>query len=70
MNFIPPVPALMQALRVAGNVGSNASLAEADAEAIVAEAGRFAADVLSPLYRVGDAHGVKLSNGKVTTAPV
>src|SRR5881394_1166632 len=39
------------------------------ARAVLEEAGRFASDVLAPLNRVGDEHGIKLSDGKVTTAP-
>src|SRR4029078_995376 len=37
--------------------------------AVLEEAGKFAADVLAPLNRVGDEHGIKLDNGKVTPAP-
>src|SRR3954451_21019161 len=37
--------------------------------AVLEEAGKFASDVLAPLNRVGDEHGVKLDDGKVTTAP-
>ena len=37
--------------------------------AVIEEAGRFASDVLAPLNRVGDEHGIKLEDGKVTTAP-
>lgn len=37
--------------------------------AVLEEAGRFAADVLAPLNRIGDQHGIKLADGKVTTAP-
>ena len=39
------------------------------AAAVLEEAGRFASDVLAPLNRVGDEHGIKLDDGKVTTAP-
>jgi acyl-CoA dehydrogenase len=39
------------------------------AAAVLEEAGKFASDVLAPLNRVGDKHGIKLADGKVTTAP-
>jgi len=39
------------------------------AAAVLEEAGRFASDVLAPLNRVGDEHGITLDNGNVTTAP-
>jgi len=37
--------------------------------AVLEEAGKFASDVLTPLNRVGDQHGIKLEGGKVITAP-
>ncbi len=37
--------------------------------AVLEEAGKFASDVLAPLNRDGDQAGIKLDNGKVTTAP-
>ena len=37
--------------------------------AVLEEAGKFASDVLAPLNRVGDQNGIKLADGKVTTAP-
>jgi acyl-CoA dehydrogenase len=37
--------------------------------AVLEEAGKFATDVLAPLNRVGDEHGIKLEANKVTTAP-
>ncbi|RQH13612.1 acyl-CoA dehydrogenase [Bradyrhizobium sp. RP6] len=39
------------------------------AAAVLEEAGKFASDVLAPLNKVGDEHGIKLDDGKVTTAP-
>ncbi|WP_128924278.1 acyl-CoA dehydrogenase [Bradyrhizobium guangxiense] len=39
------------------------------AAAVLEEAGKFASDVLAPLNKVGDEHGIKLDGGKVTTAP-
>jgi alkylation response protein AidB-like acyl-CoA dehydrogenase len=37
--------------------------------AVLEEAGKFAGDVLAPLNRIGDEHGIKLADKKVTTAP-
>jgi alkylation response protein AidB-like acyl-CoA dehydrogenase len=37
--------------------------------AVLEEAGKFASDVLAPLNRVGDEHGIKLEGNKVITAP-
>jgi alkylation response protein AidB-like acyl-CoA dehydrogenase len=37
--------------------------------AVLEEAGKFASDVLAPLNRVGDEHGIKLRDDKVITAP-
>jgi acyl-CoA dehydrogenase len=39
------------------------------ASAVLEEAGRFAADVLAPLNRTGDEHGIKLEGSSVITAP-
>src|SRR5215467_2615613 len=40
-----------------------------DIDAIVGEAGRFAAEVIAPLNRVGDTYGTQFKDGNVTTAP-
>src|SRR2546423_15671203 len=37
--------------------------------AVLEEAGKFAGDVLAPLNKVGDEHGITLADDKVTTAP-
>ena len=39
------------------------------AEAVLAEAGRLAAEVLAPLNKVGDRNPARLENGVVRTAP-
>jgi alkylation response protein AidB-like acyl-CoA dehydrogenase len=46
-----------------------AAFGDVPLDAILGEAGRFAADVLTPLNRVGDREGVRLREGIVTTAP-
>ncbi len=40
-----------------------------DIEAVIAEAGRFAGEVIAPLNRVGDTFGAKFEDGAVITAP-
>src|SRR5271155_6979 len=40
-----------------------------DIEAVVAEAGRFAGEVIAPLNRIGDTYGTRFKDGVVTTAP-
>jgi len=40
-----------------------------DVDAVVAEAGRFASEVIAPLNRVGDRHGTPFKDGVVTTPP-
>src|ERR1700744_4195319 len=37
--------------------------------AVLEEAGKFAGDVLAPLNKIGDEHGIKLEGSAVTTAP-
>jgi len=43
--------------------------AMADVEAVLAEAGRFAGEVIAPLNRVGDRFGTPFEGGAVTTPP-
>ena len=40
-----------------------------DIDAIVAEAGRLAGEVIAPLNRIGDTYGTRFNDGSVTTAP-
>lgn len=66
MSYRAPVAEMLFTLRhVAGLNGIDPE----DAQAILTEAGRIAADVLAPLNRVGDRHGTPFSEGKVTTPP-
>ena len=56
----------LKAAAAAGNYDGFDSDVTAD---ILEEAGKFAGDVLAPLNRVGDSHGVRLEAGNVITAP-
>jgi len=40
-----------------------------EVDAVLTEAGRFAAEVIAPLNRVGDTFGTPFKDGAVTTAP-
>ena len=71
MNYHPPISRLLLAMRGAGKFGASneSSLSVDDAQAIISEAGRFAADRIAPLNRVGDQNPAKLVNGEVETPP-
>ncbi len=45
-------------------------LSEDLVEAILVEAGRFAADEIAPLNKIADSHGTPLKNGEVTPPPL
>jgi acyl-CoA dehydrogenase len=49
--------------------GLYGDLAEDLVDAVLAEAGRFASDVLAPLNAIGDHHGTPFKDGVVTTPP-
>jgi alkylation response protein AidB-like acyl-CoA dehydrogenase len=49
--------------------GLYGDLGEDGVEAVLAEAGRFASDVIAPLNRVGDKHATPFMNGAVTMPP-
>lgn len=69
MNLVPSIAALMQTLRTAGQPSKNSQISETGAEAVISGAGRFAAELLAPLYRSGDVKGVTLANETVATFP-
>ncbi len=71
MTYQPPVSHILLAMQCAGNLEASisADLTVKDAEAIVTEAGRFAADRIAPLNKVGDRQPAKLVDGKVVTPP-
>src|SRR5205823_6067315 len=49
--------------------GLYGDLTEADVDAVLEEAGKFASTVIAPLNTVGDRHGTPLMDGKVTMPP-
>src|SRR3979411_3483902 len=49
--------------------GLYGDLTEDVVDAVLAEAGRFASDVLAPLNAAGDRHGTPFRDGVVTTPP-
>ncbi|MDX2257279.1 MAG: acyl-CoA dehydrogenase [Hyphomicrobiaceae bacterium] len=73
MSYRAPVDDIMMALKcVSGRPGHGGDGGGLDADtvrSILAEAGRFAGDVLDPLNRIGDKAGCSLSGGAVTTPP-
>jgi len=73
MTYQAPVADITFALKhAAGSAlveGLYGDLTEDVLDAVLAEAGRFASDVLAPLNRVGDHHGTPFRDGAVTTPP-
>jgi len=75
MTYRAPVADLLFALKHAAGFapalagGLYGDLGEDVVEAVLAEAGRFATDVIAPLDRIGDRHGTLFKDGAVTTAP-
>ncbi len=50
-------------------LANQSDLSEQDIDAVLAEAGRFATDVLAPLNAVGDRHGTPFKDGAITMPP-
>jgi butyryl-CoA dehydrogenase len=75
MTYRAPISDMLLALnhgaglQAAVKAGHYGDVDHAIAAAVLEEAGRFASDVLAPLNVIGDEHGIKLDDGKVTTAP-
>lgn len=71
--YSAPIDDMLLSLKTVANLGDDFSggvygdLDGATIGAVLEEAGKFAADVLAPLYRKGDREGAKWSNGVVTT---
>ncbi len=75
MTYRAPVEDIISSLRHAAGLdqaladGACGDLALDDIAAILAEAGRFAGDVIAPLNRIGDQHGTPLKDGAITMPP-
>ncbi len=75
MTYQAPLADIAFALRHAASLGPAieqglfGDLTLDDIDAVVAEAGRFAAEVIAPLNRIGDTFGTVFKDGAVTTAP-
>ncbi len=71
MTYRPPLSQIFLAMQSAGGLGAPYyhDLPITDVEAILAEAGRFAAERIAPMNRIGDQHPAKLRDGKVVTPP-
>ena len=75
MTYRAPVADIAFALKHASGFapalaeGLYGDLAEDVVDAVLAEAGRFASDVLAPLNPIGDRHGTPFQDGTVTTPP-
>ena len=75
MSYRAPVADICFALKHAAGLktalaeGLYGDLDEETVETVIAEAGRFAAEVIAPLNSVGDKFGTPFKDGKVTTPP-
>jgi alkylation response protein AidB-like acyl-CoA dehydrogenase len=75
MTYQAPLADIGFALRHAASLdaaveqGLFGDLDTGDIDAVVAEAGRFASEVIAPLNRIGDTFGTPFKDGVVTTAP-
>ena len=75
MIYHAPLPDMSFALKYGASLlpaledGFLGDLTMDDVEAVLAEAGRMAAEVIAPLDRVGDRVGASIKDGVVTTAP-
>src|SRR5499427_9448340 len=75
MTYQAPVADIVFALKNAAGFGPALAeglygeLADDVVEAVLAEAGKFASDILGPLNAIGDRDGTRFKDGAVTTAP-
>jgi acyl-CoA dehydrogenase len=75
MTYRAPVADIATALKYAAGLkdalseGLYGDLDEETIDSVIAEAGRYASDVIAPLNKVGDKFGTPFKNGHVTTPP-
>jgi acyl-CoA dehydrogenase len=71
MSYQPPISQILLAMQSAGGLGlsNHHDLTTSDAQAILNEAGKFAAERMAPLNQVGDRNPAKLVDGKVVVPP-
>ncbi len=75
MTYHAPLSDIASALKHAAGFkealaeGLYGDLDEATVDSVLEEAGRFAADVIAPLNRIGDSFGTPIKDGVVTTPP-
>jgi len=75
MTFRAPVADIAFTLKHSAGLGQAikdglyGDLTEADVDAVLEEAGKFASDIIAPLNQVGDKHGTPFKNGVVTMPP-
>ena len=72
MPYQAPIADIAFALRHAASADPEGIAPHLDDEtmrSVLAEAGRFAEEVIAPLDQVGDRHGARFQDGVVTTAP-
>jgi acyl-CoA dehydrogenase len=72
MSYRAPVADIAFALKHGAGLApalAKSELGEDGVDAVLAEAGRFATDILAPLNAAGDRHGAAFKDGQVTTPP-
>src|SRR4029078_10777909 len=75
MSYRPPVADIVFSLKYAAGLkdalaeGLYGDLDEETIDSVIAEAGRYASDVIAPLNKIGDNFGTLFENGRVTTPP-
>jgi alkylation response protein AidB-like acyl-CoA dehydrogenase len=72
MPYQAPIADIAFSLRHAASAVAdrvNPDLDDETVRSVLTEAGRFAEEVIAPLEQIGDRHGARFQDGRVTTAP-